>query len=265
MPLGSPERPRRPELGVVEVSNEALRRAMADRHKTERDLAFACGVDIKTVSRWVSDEARLPHPKHRWAAAGLLEVDEGVLWPEAVRVAVKVGPDREIVAAYTSRSAVPKSLWRGLIAGAQTTITFAGYTSYFAWLEIPSLGSTLRRKAEAGCSVKFLVGDPDSDVTRRREEIEAVALTVRTRIAVTVDELEKLRDVTGVEARFSDRHIALSVFLFDTDALVCQHLGAALGHDSPTLHLRRRDPDGLFDRFAAHVDSLWEAGHPVWE
>ena len=101
--------------------NEALRRAMADRHKTERDLASACGVDIKTVSRWVSDEARLPHPKHRWAAAGLLEVDEGVLWPEAVRVAVKVGPDREIVAAYTSRSAVPKSLWRGLIARAQTT------------------------------------------------------------------------------------------------------------------------------------------------
>jgi hypothetical protein len=113
--------------------------------------------------------------------------------------------------------------------------------------------------------VKFLIGDPDSEVTRRREEIEAVALTIRTRIAVTLDELGKLRDVPGIEARFSDRHVALSVFLFDTDALVCQHLGAALGHDSPTLHLRRREADGLFDRFAAHVDSLWEAGRPLWD
>src|SRR5262249_31694456 len=66
------------------------------------------------------------------------------------------------------------------------------------------------------------------------------------------------------EARFSDRHIALSVFQFDDQSLICQHLAAGLGHDSPTLHLRRRQGDGLFDRFAAHADALWQAATPVW-
>jgi hypothetical protein len=186
-----------------------------------------------------------------------------MIWPRAVRGSVKVGPDREIVSAYTSRAAVPKTVWRELIGAARKTIVCGGYTSYFVWLENPNLRSTLRDKAAAGCRVRFLLGDPDSEVTREREDIEGVALTVRTRIAVTVEELAHLRDVPGVEARYSDRHIAMSVFLFDDQALVCQHLGAGLGHDSPTFHLRRRQDDGLFDRYAAHVESLWDLARPL--
>lgn len=196
--------------------------------------------------------------------ADVLGVSEEMLWPQAVRANVKVGVDREIVSAYTSRAAVPASLWSTLIGAAETTIVFAGYTSYFVWLEIPRFRSVLQRKAAAGCSVRFLVGDPDSPVTAHREQIEGVALTVRTRIAVTLDELGKLRDTPGVAARFSDRHIGMSVFVFDQQALVCQHLGAGLGHESPTFHLRRQVEDGLYDRFLGHVEALWDTGRPVW-
>jgi hypothetical protein len=79
---------------------------------------------------------------------------------------------------------------------------------------------------------------------------------------VTLGELEHLRDV--VEVHKSDEHISLSVFLFDDQALVCQHLGAGLGHDSPTLHLCRRQDDGLLDRYARHCDELWQVATPVW-
>jgi hypothetical protein len=184
-----------------------------------------------------------------------------MLWPEAVRSAIKTGADREIVAVYPYRSACPRSLWRDLITGASRELFFGGYTNYFLWLEQANLGTALRRKAEQGVRVRFLVGDPDSEVTRERERIEGVPLTVSTRIKVTLDELAKL--MPTVAGRFSDRHVASSVFLFDDQALVSVHLADLLGHDSPTLHLRRRGADGLYDRFAAHVGYLWDNARDI--
>jgi transcriptional regulator with XRE-family HTH domain len=242
------------------VSNDGLREALAAAKMTVRDLAAAVEVDEKTAARWVSDKTRIPHRKHRWAAAEALGVDEAVLWPRAVREALKTGHDREIVAVYPFRSALPRSLWRDLITGATKTLTFAGYTSYFLWLEVPNLRGILRRKAEQGATVRFVVGDPDGEVTRERERIEAVPLTVSTRIMVTLDELDKLG--SSVETRLSDRHIATSVWAFDDDMIVSVHLADLLGHDSPTLHIHRRQESGLYDRFTGHVEHLWQVARP---
>ncbi|HEV2372368.1 MAG TPA: DUF5919 domain-containing protein [Streptosporangiaceae bacterium] len=247
------------------MANVALRQAMSDAKMSAQALARRVGVDEKTVTRWVAQDGRTPHPRHRWATSEALGVDEAVLWPEAVRAAVKTGPDREIAAVYPHRSACPASLWRKLITTATREVTLAGYTNYFLWIEQPNLAAALRRKAGQGCRVRFLVGDPDSEVTRRREEIEATSLTVSTRIAVTMEQLERLRGTEGIEARFSDRHIALSVFTFDHDMIVTPHLSSLLGHDSPAFHLRRHQDDGVFDRFAGHVQALWDGGRDVWE
>jgi transcriptional regulator with XRE-family HTH domain len=245
------------------VGNDALRRAMTDARLTEQELAEACNVDIKTVARWVTEDGRLPHPRHRWAASEALGVDAVVLWPDSIRKNVKTGADREIVAVYPYRSACPKSVWRNLISGAAKELTFAGYTNYFLWLEIPNLRTALRRKAERGCRVRFLIGDPDSEVTRHREELENVPLTVGTRIRITLDELSKLTGTPGIEARFGDDHIAMSVFTFDDQMLVTPHLARLVGHDSPLLHIQRCQEDGLFDRFAYHVAELWESGRVI--
>lgn len=247
------------------MPNHALRQALADRALTPQRLAEVVGVDAKTVARWMSDERRLPHPRHRWAVAAALEVEEQMIWPNVVREALKTGADREIVTVYPCRSAMARSLWRDLITAAGRDLTFAGYTSYFMWLELPNLGSALRRKAQQGARVRFLLGDPDSPVTAERERIEAVPLTLSTRIQVTLDELRKVHErAPNIQARHSDRHIAMSVWRFDDEMIVCTHLADQLGHDSPTLHLRRRQDDGLFDRYAAHVDHLWSGARPVW-
>ncbi|MFB4304542.1 XRE family transcriptional regulator [Actinomadura sp. GTD37] len=190
-------------------------------------------------------------------------VDEGMLWPEAVRKNMKTGPDREVIAVYPYRSACPKSVWRRLISEANKELTFAGYTNYFLWLEIPNLRDVLRRKAERGCRVRFLVGDPDSEVTRHREELEGVPLTVGTRIRITLDELSKIITVPGVEARYGDDHIAMSLFIFDDEMLVTPHLANLVGHDSPMLHVQRQQEDGLYDRFAYHAAALWNGGRAI--
>ncbi|WP_243717795.1 XRE family transcriptional regulator [Actinomadura sp. KC345] len=247
------------------MANDALRLAMTNARLTEQDLAEACQVDIKTVARWVTEGDRRPHPRHRWAASDALGVDEGMLWPDAVRKNMKTGPDREIVAVYPYRSACPRSIWRRLIGEADKELTFAGYTNYFLWLEIPNLRNVLRRKAERGCRVRFLIGDPNSEVTQRREELESVPLTVSTRIKITLDELSKIIHVPGVEARYGDDHIAMSVFIFDDDMLVTPHLANLVGHDSPMFHVQRQQDDGLYDRFAYHAAALWDGGGAIRE
>jgi transcriptional regulator with XRE-family HTH domain len=243
--------------------NVALRDAMTAAGVTRSSLALRVGVSGKTVDRWLDSEARVPHPRRRAAVAEALGVSAEMLWPQAVRAAIKTGSDREIVATYPYRNACPPSAWSALIDGATKRITFAGYTNYFLWQEHPRVAARLQAKAESGCQVRFIVGDPESEVTRRREAVEDVPLTVGTRIRITLDQLSKLGPVPGLEARFSDDHIALSVFLFDDQMLVTPHIADLLGHESPMLHLRGLQKDGLFDRFAHHVDALWEGGRPI--
>jgi hypothetical protein len=181
-----------------------------------------------------------------------------VLWPEAVREVVKTGADREIVSVYPYRSLCPQSLWRSLIMDSESELWLAGYTNYFLWLDHPNLTDILRRKAKNGCHIRFLLGDPDSEVTRQREIVEDVALTVSTRIRITLEHLARLRDVEGIETRYSAEHLALSVFRFDDDLIVTPHLARLVGHDSPALHVRHHQDDGIFDRFTSHVEEMWQ-------
>jgi len=175
--------------------------------------------------------------------------------------------DREIIDLFPRRSNVPKELWDQLIAGAKSDIILGGYTNYFFWTELPNFNETLRDKAEAGVRIRILLGKPDGEVTRQRERIENASLTLTTRINTTRDELTKLGPVPGLEVRYSeknaDAHVSRSIFRFDREALVCEHIAERLGHGSLTFHLRRLQDDGPFDQYAAHIEHLWEGGTTV--
>lgn len=248
--------------------NTALRSAMADAKLSARQLALRVGVSGKTVERWIADAELIPHAQNREDACKALGVNEEMIWPKAIKDRVKTGGDREIVQTYPYRSACPSTVWGELIGKASNELFFAGYTNYFLWLEQPTFANTLRLKAQSGCRVRFLLGDPDSEITQHREEIEDVALTVSTRVRITLENLKKLGSVEGIETRFSAtadaaNHVSLSVFRFDNQALVTPHLARLVGHDSPLLHLRKYSDGGMFDRFAEHAEELWSRGVPV--
>nr|WP_269858906.1 helix-turn-helix transcriptional regulator [Streptomyces sp. RPT161] len=242
--------------------NRALRSAMESAGLSPRQLALQVGVSTKTVERWMADSELIPHARNREDASQVLGVEAYMLWPKAVTDRLKIGNDREIVHSYPYRSACPSTVWADLIASATHELFFAGYTNYFLWTQQPAFAATLRAKAATGCRIRFLLGNPDCEVTRQREEIEDVPLTVSTRIRITLGELAKIGSVDGMDTRFSATedaasHIALSVFLFDSEALVTPHLARLVGHDSPLLHLRRHSEQGLFDRFAGHAEEIW--------
>ncbi|MFF4243758.1 XRE family transcriptional regulator [Streptomyces sp. NPDC001822] len=188
-----------------------------------------------------------------------------MIWPQAVKDRIKSGHDRELIHSYPYRSACPSTVWSELTGDAESEIFLAGYTNYFLWTQVPAFVDTVRRKAEAGCRVRFLLGDPEGEVTRQREAVEDVALTVSTRIRITLEHLDRVGPLDGLETRFSApedavNHVSLSVFRFDDEAFVTPHLARLVGHDSPLLHLRRQGAGGMFDRFAEHGEELWERG-----
>lgn len=246
------------------MANEALRDAMEAARLSRADLAAKCDVDAKTVDRWLRDDQRVPHPRQRQAAAKVLGTEPEVIWP-SLKSTLRRSPGlREIQAAYPTRSAMPSTVWGELVGSATRELTFAGYTNYFLWLTVPGLRDTLRQKAEAGAKVRVLLGDPESEVTRTREVVEGVPLTVSSRIAVSLNELAPLQDIPSIDVRFSDRHISLSVFTFDDQMIVCTHVAAAVGHDSPTYRIKRSGADGLYAAYADHVEALWQDARPAY-
>ncbi|MYV75258.1 XRE family transcriptional regulator [Streptomyces sp. SID1046] len=240
---------------------------MADAGVRPHQLADRVGVSGKTVTRWLADPELVPHARNRADVARALGVEERMIWPEVVTGRVKVGQDRELVHSYPYRSACPSTVWARLINETTTDMLLSGYTNYFFWTMIPDFPGIIRKKVKNGCRVRFLLGDPSGETTRRREAIEGAALTVSTRIRMTLEQLDRIGPLDGLEVRVSapedaTNHVGLSVFLFDSDALVTPHLARAIGHDSPMFHLRRRDEEGMFDRFAGHAEELWERGTP---
>ncbi|MFI8091378.1 helix-turn-helix domain-containing protein [Streptomyces sp. NPDC086080] len=248
--------------------NSALRSAMKSANLSPRQLAVRVGVSGKTVERWVADAELIPHARNREDASRALGVDEEMLWPRTLKDRIKTGGDREIIHSYPYRSSCPSTVWAGLVEKSTSDILFAGYTNYFLWIDQPAFVSTLREKLDSGCRVRFLLGDLNGEVTRNREQIEDVALTVSTRIRITLEHLSKLGAHEGLEARFSaasdaTSHVSLSVFRFDEEALVTPHLARLVGHDSPLLHLRKFGDTGMFSRFADHAEELWSRGVPI--
>lgn len=233
-----------------------------------RQLALKVGVSGKTVERWIADASLIPHARNREDASSALGVDQDMLWPQAVSNRIKVGTDREIVYSYPYRSACPSTTWGEAISRAERDIFLAGYTNYFLWLEQPNFAATVRAKIESGCRVRFLLGDPECEVTRKREQIEDVALSVSTRIRITLENLGKIGSFSDLEVRTSSpddaaNHISLSVFRFDGEAFVTPHLARLVGHDSPMLHLRRASEGGMFDRFSEHAEELWSRANSL--
>ncbi|MGC4748824.1 Scr1 family TA system antitoxin-like transcriptional regulator [Micromonospora sp. DT201] len=64
--------------------NQALRAAMADTGETVESLAEQVGVDPKTVARWITP-GRVPHPRHRAAAAKALGREVEDIWPDVFK------------------------------------------------------------------------------------------------------------------------------------------------------------------------------------
>ncbi|MGH8950743.1 MAG: XRE family transcriptional regulator [Acidimicrobiia bacterium] len=235
-----------------------LRRALAESRLRESDVAEALGVDPKTVQRWLA--GRLPQPRHRWGLADLLHRHEYDLWPQLSR-GLAPTINQEILATYTHRGAVPRELWRQLFAGGESEIGILAYAGLFLAEDI-DLVRIMRDKAEAGVTIRILLGDPDCEHVALRGAEEGIAEAMAAKIRNVMVLYRLLLDVPAVEIRLHTTVLYNSIYRADNEMLVNPHVYGTAAAQAPVLHLQRRRDGDLFSTYADSFERVWTTAKP---
>ena len=230
-----------------------LKLAMADKRLRDVDVATRLSVDPKTVQRWL--QGRLPQYRHRWVLADLLGVHEFDLWPQLASPSA-VAPAGKAPSPY--RAAGPRTVWRDLFVGARHEIGILVYSGLFIAEDI-ELIRILERKAEAGVTVRLLLGDPDSNVVAVRGTEEGIADAMGAKIRNALVLYRPLLEQPGVELRLHRTVLYNSLYRADDDLLVNQHVFGVGASQAPVLHLHRDGQSELFATYLASFERVWEA------
>lgn len=239
------------------IVNRALLQAFDERRLSDRHVATELGVDPKTVQRWIA--GRVPQPTLRWKLAQLLDRREADLWPESGRP-LAVAP--EILRTWPHRSDVPRNVWRELFAGASAEIGILAYSALFL-VEDVQLVRLLRRRAEAGVSVRVLLGDPDAEQVRLRGAEEGIGDAMAAKVRNSLVLLRQLLDVPAFELRLHGCVLYNSLYVADADMLVNPHVYGCGASVAPVLHLRAADGGDLVGTYTASFDTVWDRASPV--
>lgn len=242
------------------MTNEALRRALADARLRDVDVASRIGVDPKTVCRWI--DGRVPLLRHRWALADLVRRDESDLWPDAPRSPGHPGASSEVLATYPHRHAVPRHVWRQLFEVAQEQIGILVYSGAFL-AEDAGVLRILTDKARAGVRVRVLLGDPDSPLVAQRGAEEGVDDALTSKIRDAIVSHRPLGDVPGTEIRLHQTVLYTSMCRADDELLVNPHVYGVSGAQAPVLHLRRSADAHMVTNYLDTFEHVWNGATPL--
>jgi len=243
------------------MPNDRLRSIFTESEYDEDSLAREIGLDPKSVQRWITRDVT-PRRATAQRAARLLGVPASWLWPD-------LEPDREsasraeVVTIYPHRSEVPKHLWLDLLTSSQERVWLYANASLFLPEDNPESIDIIKRKAESGVEVRVLMADPDSPecVLRGVEERLFDAIPARVRMALAY--YAPLVGVPGVEFRLQRATLYNSIFVYDEEMLINQHVYGMYGYMAPILQLRRIEGGDFFSMYVRSFERVWEIGSPI--
>ena len=202
------------------------------------DLALCCGVDPKSVERWLT-LGRVPHRANRWDAARRLGYDDDYLWPEPLAGASRAEASQsELVRVYPDRGSVPRGTWHQLLGGAREEIAILVHAGLFL-AEDPATRRLLADQARAGVRVRWLLGDPPASVAQRGEEEGIGPATVGAKVRNALSFLRPLAEEGLIEIRLHDTTLYNSIYRTDDQVLVNAHVYGNTAACAPVLHLRK--------------------------
>ncbi|MCG5215438.1 helix-turn-helix domain-containing protein [Streptosporangium sp. KLBMP 9127] len=239
--------------------NDNLRHALTRARLHPVDIAAQLAVDPKTVNRWIN--GRIPYPRHRWAIADLLGVDEAELWPD-------VAPHQpampaEIRTVHPHRWAVPPDTWRRLFQSATRDIGILTYSGLFI-TEDAGLLHVLTDRAQTGVHVRILLGDPDSSAVATRGEEETIGgavMAARTRNAIAL--CQPLHEVEGIEIRLHDTVLYNSIYRADDELLINTHVYGMRAAEAPVIHLHDTAGAGTAATYLDSFERVWNGARPA--
>jgi hypothetical protein len=243
------------------MPNDRLRAILLESGHDGRSLANELGLDHKSVERWITRDIT-PRRTTAHRAAKILGMSPAWLWP-ALEADRESASQAEIVTLYPHRSDVPRHLWLDLLNAASERIWLYANASLFLPEDNPESVNRIMRKAEKGTQVRILMADPDSPqcITRGVEERLFDAIPARVRMALSY--YAPLAGVPGVEFLLQKETLYNSIFIYDDQMLVNQHVYGMYGYMAPILHLRRMSAGDFFDMYVQSFERVWEVSSPI--
>ena len=239
------------------MSNERLRRVIANAGMSLADVAGQVGADPKTVERWITQN-RLPHPRLRTATAAALGVDEVYLWPESTESPqARSASGAELVRIYPNRGAVPAEYWYECIENATENIDLLAYSCTFLMDGHDNIGKLLTERAGQGVQIRILVGDPDSEAVFLRGDEEGIGDHMAARCSLSAGYLRDAYGVSGISIRKHGTTLYNSIYRFDNDIMVNTHAYGIQAGSNPVMHFRKVPGGQLFDHYVQSFDNVW--------
>ena len=245
------------------MPNERLRATLLESDYDQRSLADELGLDHKSVQRWITRDIT-PRRSAAHRAAKLLGVSPSWLWPD-LETDRESASHAEIVTLYPHRSEVPRHLWLDLLTGAGSRIWLYANASLFLPEDNPESIAIIRRKAEVGMDVRILMADPDSPECIKRGIEERLFDAIPARVRMALAYYAPLAGVPGIEFRLQAETLYNSIFVYDDEMLVNQHVFGMYGYMAPILHLRRMEGGDFFDMYVRSFERVWEVSSPIEE
>lgn len=249
-------------MNATATPNERLRTAMQRTGTTIGDLALCCGVDPKSVERWLT-LGRVPHRANRWDAARRLGYDDDYLWPDAPgRGQRDEASQSEVVCVYPDRGSVPRATWHQVLGSAHEEIAILAHAALFL-AEDPATRRLVADQARAGVRVRWLLGDPSSASVAQRGEEEGIGpATVGAKIRNALSFLRPLAADAMIEVRLHATTLYNSVYRVDDQVLVNAHVYGNTAACAPVLHLRKVTGGSLVTLYLECIDRVWEQAKP---
>jgi phosphatidylserine/phosphatidylglycerophosphate/cardiolipin synthase-like enzyme len=245
------------------VPNERLRATLLESDYDDRSLADELGLDHKSVQRWIT-RGITPRRTTAHRAAKLLGVSPAWLWPD-LETDRGSASQAEIVTLYPHRSDVPRHLWLDVLAGAVKRVWLYANASLFLPEDNPESINIIVQKAKNGLDVRILMADPDSPECVRRGVEERLFDAIPARVRMALSYYAPLAGVPGVEFRLQSENLYNSIFVYDDEMLINQHVYGMYGYMAPILHLRRMEGGDFFDMYVRSFERVWEVSSPVEE
>lgn len=190
-------------------------------------------------------------------------MDETYLWPDALSPdQVANASESEIINVYAHRWTVPSDLWRNFFGDADREIAILVYSGLF----VPEDAGILRifqRKADAGATVRIMLGDPDSEQVAQRGADEGINQSMAAKIRNAIVLYQPLRGVDGVEFRLHRTVLYNSIYQADDQLLVNTHIYNFPASQAPVLHLRRVAGGDMVTTYLESFESVWDGATPL--
>jgi hypothetical protein len=230
---------------------------------TTEDLAACCGVDVKTVDRWLS-LARVPHRANRWDAARRLGYEEDYLWPQAPgrgRDPAR-SAQSELVRLYPDRGSIPRGTWHELFSGAREEIAILVYAAL--WIaEDAGTRRLLADQARGGVRVRMLFGDPSCAAVAQRGEEEGIgAAAIGAKIRNVLALFRPLVREGLAEVRLHGTVLYNSLYVVDDQVLVNSHVYGSVANNAPVLQLRKISGGTMTAAYLDSFERIWDEAKP---